>query len=393
MKTTVLTNNELKQIITEIFFNKQTKATKITDESVNNAIFFASGRVGQKAMKDIAVIESMIFPVSAQGSYLDQSAALFGGIERYGASGSSTYILVIADNGTLYPQASTQFKATNGQTFELVEDLIVEENGFAYGKIRSTGIGKLTNSEANTITKVDPAPAGHIALTNEFTATGGRDIETDEDLRNRIFSHNNKISQKTLQYLSEIFRQTNEDVLFIQNLGFDEQGLLNISVVLQNGADLTENERNSLLDASQGYFALTDINVFGDDLGIKLVNPTWYEVGGNTGIDFRVEIYSNFDIDQVRKNIQIAMSRYFDIRYWTEDRKVEWDDLLQIVKQTEGVKYVPDDFFKPSVDEIVPLNELPRIKKFVMRDIDGNLISDNQGVLTPIFYPLEQLES
>jgi hypothetical protein len=68
---------------------------------------------------------------------------------------------------------------------------------------------------------------------------------------------------------------------------------------------------------------------------------------------------------------------------------VEWDELLRIVKKVEGVKYVPDDFFNPSTDEEVPQNELPRIKTFVMRDLAGNILSDNNGVLSPIFYPNE----
>ena len=76
-----------------------------------------------------------------------------------------------------------------------------------------------------------------------------------------------------------------------------------------------------------------------------------------------------------------------DFRFWKSGEKIEWDDLLQIVKETDGVRYVPDAFFKPRIDEIVPVNMFPRVKDFKMRDVEGNIIFDNQGNLSPIFYP------
>jgi hypothetical protein len=387
MFTKIMTIEAIKSLIGEVFFNKQSHTTKISDQSSVNAIFYGLASVTQKAMKDIALVESHIFPQSANGTKLDTAGQLFSSISRYSASGSSTYLLLVASSGTVYPQATTTFSGKNGVDFELDVDFIMGTSGFGYAKVRSVDTGKVTNVDANTITSVSPEPAGHIAVTNEFKAGGGRDIESDEDFRNRIKSHRNIRAQKTLAYLAEVFRAVNEDVLFLQNIGFGADGKLNVAVVQQNGADLTSNELASLLDSVEGYFALTDLNKIGDNLGIELVNPTWYEVGGSTGVDFRVQLLENYDPDQARKNIQVAMSRYFDIRKWTINNSIEWDDLLEITKKADGVKYVPDGHFNPNVDETVPDNELPRIKKFVMRDMDGNIISDIDGVLTPIFYP------
>ena len=68
---------------------------------------------------------------------------------------------------------------------------------------------------------------------------------------------------------------------------------------------------------------------------------------------------------------------------------VEWDDLLEIVKSTDGIKYADDNAFFPSTDVTVLNNLLPRIRGFRMMDLDGNIISDIQGVLNPVFYPEE----
>jgi hypothetical protein len=223
-------------------------------------------------------------------------------------------------------------------------------------------------------------------VTNEFLATGGRDNENDDDFRLRIKQHPNIKAQKTIPYLTTVFQLENSDVLLLRNLGYDSDGLLNIMVLLQNGVDLTISELSNLLDSVEGYFSLSDLNKDGDTIGIKLVNPTWSELE----IELRADIRTNFDSDQLRKNMQIEMSRYLDIRNWFNGKIVEWDDLLQIAKETDGVKYVPDTFFTLNgiTSDLTPVdNTFPRIKRFVLYDLDGNLISDSNSVLSPIFYP------
>ena len=44
----------------------------------------------------------------------------------------------------------------------------------------------------------------------------------------------------------------------------------------------------------------------------------------------------------------------------------------------------------PQADINVPKYRLPRIRGFIMRDLDGNIIEDNNGVLSDVFYPNEE---
>jgi hypothetical protein len=169
--------------------------------------------------------------------------------------------------------------------------------------------------------------------------------------------------------------------------GVDSDGKKTFSITTQNGSDLQPSELEDIIDQTKQYFSLNDMNVFGDVLGVKLINSTWHEVNGSTGVDFRVDVWSSYDPNAVRKQIQINLTKYLDWRYWIVGGKVEWDELLRIVKDTEGVKYVPDEYFYPRVDEVVLASKLPRIKKFVMRDLNGSIISDSAGVLSPVFYP------
>jgi hypothetical protein len=389
MITRQLTIETLKSIWGEIFFNKQSTVTKITDESVLNANAFADSRLAQIILKEIALNEATIFPDYATETNLDNAGMLFASLERNSECQSSTTLLVIAASGTVYPASTTIFSSKSGIQFTLVDTLTIGDNGYGYAPVTSIDTGLRANVLANTITIVSPEPTGHTAVTNEFMATGGSDDEIDEDFRARIKSHPNIVAQKTFAYIQEIARIYNTDILLLQNLGFDNDNVFNIGVLTRNMTDLTTGEQSALLDDISPYLAMSDINKQGDTLNIKLSNAVKFSVGGESvGLDFRVQLYDNYDSDIVRKNIQIGISRFLDPRKWVSGGIILWTDLLRIATETSGVKYIPDKFFYPQVDIIIPTNQFPRIKIFVMRDLDGNPISDNAGVLSDVFYPI-----
>ena len=386
MITEITTVEKLKQLFLEIFINKTDKVSDISDNSVVNATAYGVSKVAQKCLKDIAIVESHIFPDSASGVYLDRSATLFGCPERITTPiKSSTYLRIIATPGTLYKAGVQFFNNYNGIRFELEKDFTVGPLGWGYTKVRSTDSGSKCNAEPNSIVTVSPVPTGHIGCTNEYYAQYGSDIESDELFRLRIKKHNNIMSRSTLLYFTEIFRAANPDILKLFNLGNNDSGQRVIGLVLQSGSSLNSTELDNLLDSVKGYFPITDLNQYGNTIGIKLQMIEWEEID----LDFRVQIPVGYDPNEVRKQIQINLTKHLDFRFWDTANKVEWDNLLQIVKMTEGVKYVSDIHFTPHNDRIVPVNKLPRIKGFIMRNLDGVIIPDSSNVLLPIFYPAQ----
>ena len=376
----------LKNLWIEMFLNKTDKVSNIADGSVLNAVAFGTAKVAQKAIKDIAIVEAQIFPTSATGTYLDKSAALFGVSPRKQALGSSTYIRVYAEPGTLY-EVGTTFISKNGIRFIVDKPFTVDNSGYGYVSVRSVITGSATNVEANSIMQVSPRPLTHIECTNEYAAIGGRDYEDDETFRNRIINYNNRLSEETVESWTQIFQDLDDRILKVMNVGLGEDGKTHIYLVTQNGSFFTDDELEELLDKATPYFGLTELNLSGESIGIVLENAKWMYVGGEQGVDFRVELSPNTDIADARKNIQIAMTKYLDFRFWEAGKVVQWDDLLQVVKTAEGVKYVPDEYFFPYFDEEVPLNMLPRIKGFRMRDLEGNILYDSGSNLSNIFYP------
>jgi hypothetical protein len=169
--------------------------------------------------------------------------------------------------------------------------------------------------------------------------------------------------------------------------GLDSQGKIQLAIVTQNGADLLPSEIDELLRNSQQYLNLTEFRALPTNrehiTSLVLKNATWYELD----ITMRVEFYNNVNIDSVRIDIITKISKYFDVRYWKGGQKIEWDDLLQIVKSTSGVRYVADQYFSPKVDIRPPSFEIPRVRQFIILDLQGTIISDINGALLPIYFP------
>lgn len=385
---TSATITNLKNLFIEMFLDKTAKVSNVADGSVVNATAFGVAKVAQKAMKDIAIKEAQIFPDTATGVYLDKAAALYGVSPRKGALGSSTYIRVSANPGTVY-DTSVTFVNKNGIRFQVDEALTVGESGYGYVKVRSVNAGYSTNVPPNSITNVSPQPQGHIECTNEYYAIGGRDSEDDETFRIRIKNNLNILSKNTIEYWTQTLNNIDDRVLKVMTAGLDEKGIYNLYIVSQNGIFFTEEELDTLLESVQGYFGISELNIEGKAVGIGIKNIDWFYVGSERGLDFRVQLQPDYDVATVRQNIQINLTKYLDFRFWTPGKIVEWDDLLDIVKKTDGVKYVPDEYFFPYYDQQVPANQLPRIRGFVMRDQDGNVLYDSDSNLSPLFYPAE----
>lgn len=385
---TSATITNLKNLFIEMFLDKTAKVSNVADGSVVNATAFGVAKVAQKAMKDIAIKEAQIFPDTATGVYLDKAAALYGVSPRKGALGSSTYIRVSANPGTVY-DTSVTFVNKNGIRFQVDEALTVGESGYGYVKVRSINAGYSTNVPPNSITNVSPQPQGHIECTNEYYAIGGRDSEDDETFRIRIKNNLNILSKNTIEYWTQTLSNIDDRVLKVMSAGLDEKGIYNLYVVSQNGIFFTEEELDTLLESAQGYFGISELNIEGKVVGIGIKNIDWFYVGSERGLDFRVQLQPDYDVSTVRQNIQVNLTKYLDFRFWTPGKIVEWDDLLDIVKKTDGVKYVPDEYFFPYYDQQVPANQLPRIRGLVMRDQDGNILYDSDSNLSPLFYPSE----
>ena len=383
MITKIVPVSDLKQMFLEILLNKTDKISDISDDSVLNGIAYGCAKVGQRLLVNQGIVEGHLFPDTAYGQYLDNIASIRGVSPRFGACGSTTYVRVIAEPGTSYIMGVQKFTSTSGVTFELEESKTVDENGFAYIKVKSTQVGTSTNVDPVSINKVSPKPNGHISVTNEYAATGGMDAESDALFRQRIKNSVNALSRGTIAFIEQVFMKINPRVLRVFKGGIASNGKMNLIICSTNGASFSQNEFDLMISRSEEYLSLYDILREVSGYALNLVNVEWQYVD----VSFRVELDSSYDVDVVRKNIQIQMNKLFDYRFWNQGDRIEWDDLLQVAKNTEGVRYIPDNYFYPQSDINVPSNKLPRIRGFIMYDLNGNIIESNNGLVSDVYYP------
>jgi len=383
MITRITPIEELKQIFTEATLNHTDKVTKISDGSVLNGVAYGISKLGQKIMKDISVIESHLFPDTAVGNNLDDMAKLRGIAPRLGSAKSTVFVRIVAEPGTIYTAGVNIFTGS-GYNFVLLNTISISNFGYAYVKLISQQAGEVTNVAPLSINAVNPKPSGHQYVVNEFEASGGRNAEEDDDFRNRIKDEVNVIARDTLSYLEQVFRKYQSNVLRVMNLGLDNEGDLNLAIASVNGVDFTAAELQNMLTKGEQYFSMNELKPNGlNSYGIKLKNTTYFPID----ISCRVEIDGSYNADIVRKEIQISLSKTVDHRYWEDGEVVDWIDLINSVKSVNGVKRVLDNYFFPNTTTIIPRGQLPIIRGFLLLNLDGDIISDSQGILNPIYYP------
>jgi hypothetical protein len=385
MITKIITVEELKQIFTEILLNKTDKISDVSNESVLNGIAYGCGKLAQRLLVNQAVVESHIFPDTAHGNYLDKLAELRGISERNSSTGSTVYIRIEGEPGATYNKDSLTFISSSGIQFTLEEDFTLDDNGWGYAKAKSIQSGSTSNVDALTINTIQGSgiPSGHIACTNEYRAVGGADEESDDTFRVRIKESINQLARTTLSYIEQVFMKINSRVLRVYKGGIDENNKFNLILVSVNGQDFTDDEFNEILSKSEEYLSLNELLVDTNDFSLKLNNVDWLPVD----VDFRVNLDPSYDADDIRRQMQIKISKLFDYRYWQYGDKIEWENILYSVRSVDGVKYIPDNHFYPQGDVNVPKYRLPRLRSFIMRDLDGNIIVDNYSVLSAFNYP------
>lgn len=387
MFTKLVSVEEYKEIFVEILINKTDSVTKVSDGSVLNGVSYGVAKIAQKINKDIALLESKIFPDTASGKSLDDIATLWGVGKRFGAKQSSTYVRLFGDAGTTYVAGTHVLKSNNGVEFDFDKNVTMPSFGWTYAKVRSRTTGVNTNVDGLTITQITPSPIGHKFVINEYVGQYGSDRENDDVYRKRIKEGANLLSRSTISQIEQVFMKVNENVLKVYYGGGDGQGRIILNVLSENGIDFNTPEFNDILLRSEKFFSLSEFRPSNfNGYGVKLQNVNWMPVD----ISMRLDIDPSYNIDEVRKEIQIRIGKYFDYRYWRPGDLIEWDNLLDIAKKTPGVRYVNDAYFYPSTDIQTEVFKLPRIRGFQLLDLDGNLIQNYSGTLNPVYYPQEK---
>ena len=387
MKTRVSSVTELKNIATEFILNGTNKLSKLSVGSVFNAVSYGIAKIGQKALREIALIESQLFPDYAVGTTLDAVAKRYGIFSRLGASQSSVYIYLYAEPGTVYNKNTCSFTSNDGITFTLNDDITIDSNKYAYALATSVESGEKTNVTPLSITNCINAPTGHKFCTNTFAAYGGRNVESDDEFRTRIENINNSISTKTLQYLAQVALNFNPNILKFVHLG-THQGKTKLGIYTQSGAAISDADLTNLAIQMREFLALNDISE-NLEQRVYFSNVDYTPIDISFKLSYMEDLYS---INDIYSSIQKKLISYIDYRYLNTKNNISWIGLYELIKSTEGVVNVNySDFLINGGQNDIVINKalLPRFRQMLIYDLSGNSLL-NTGVINymPFVYPV-----
>lgn len=383
METKIHTIEDLKDLFTQMLINKSNgKISKISENSILSGLAYGVAKIAQKGQKDSALIESEIFPEYAYGEYLDKIVERSGIQRRRRNEKSSVYVRLIAKPNTIYSKDKCIFASNTGYTFVLDQDAQIGDSGIGYFQLKSVDTGSNTNVPAESITQVSNAPAGHIYCINEVAASGGIDIESDEQLLNRLVQNFNNFALDTISKIKGVAMQYFPIIKDIRKLGTNE-GTPILGIVTVNGTNLTEEQLQSLKIYLSKYISISDYidTTLDASPNIILQNliPTYID------IDCRID-YVDIDLETLRRDISLAITKYLDYDKISSKKQIDWEELFYIVRDVYGVSSLPEQYFSPKGDISISINSYPRLRGLVLRNLQGDVISTSSSVV-PVYYP------
>lgn len=135
----------------------------------------------------------LMFPQYAWGDWLDLHAAA-AGIERRSAGYASGSVTVTGDPGTVIPDGAIFCTEATDSTpaLEYAADsmAIIPESGSVTVEVTAVEAGRESNTKKNTVVFALTSIKGLSTVNNPDDITGGTDVESDEDLLERIEEEN-----------------------------------------------------------------------------------------------------------------------------------------------------------------------------------------------------------
>lgn len=135
----------------------------------------------------------LMFPQYAWGNWLDLHAAA-AGIERRPAGYASGSVTVTGDPGTVIPDGAIFYTEATDSTpaLEYAADsmAIIPESGSVTVEVTAVEAGRESNTKKNTVVFALTSIKGLSTVNNPDDITGGTDVESDEDLLERIEEEN-----------------------------------------------------------------------------------------------------------------------------------------------------------------------------------------------------------
>ncbi|KRM11947.1 baseplate J/gp47 family protein [Lentilactobacillus farraginis] len=305
----------------------------------------------------------------ATGVNLDRIGGNYS-LMRKQAEAASTALTFTGTAGYVVP-TGTVFMDDNGNEFYSVDDCQLDANGMGSTIVVSSELGAQYNVDAGTIVN-QQSPVEEIdTVTNTDAATGGQDMETDLDYRNRLLLASNSNESGTINGIYTALMNT-QGVTAVKSV-YNSSATANdsygnppktVHYYVQGGTD--NDIANTLLTSGGGGIALVgskSVNVI-DDSGTTQV--IYFDRPTETPIYVKVSatVTDSFDQSEGTDDIKAAVEGYIESLQMGET--VVTNQFFSNIYAIDGVNYaditIGTDKSKLSTDNInLTAFEIPTI--------------------------------
>lgn len=363
-----MNRNEIEQQIINTITSLTSAITYFGKGGVIRSIIAAVSGVMHELFYDINRAKRSLFASTAKDTDLDTLAKDFN-MERLGASYAGAVLIFSGTASTSIP-AGTEVQSTDGIIFETLEAITLGDANSGYDfypseslgdkvEAKATTIGAVGNVKSNTINTLSTPIAGVDYVTNPSPATGGADVESDNDFRVRISQRIDLLNLGTLAFFEAIAKEINTEILRVYASRGEAEREAAIYVATRSGTGLTVTEKDFLQESIKTFAPL-------------LTEPVVYDVTfTDINVEITCKIETGYTIDDIFNSIVINLADLIDWSRADFGEKIEYESILETVQASEGVKDVDLTAFSPLKNIQCLANSLPRLGTVTVIDADN----------------------
>lgn len=260
-------------------------------------------------------ILQIMFPMWADGKWLDLHAKECGGMKRKAANAAYGHVTVTGKAGLDIPKGFQFAVPADGgvpaEIFETLADAEIPSNGKIEIAVQAVEVGKSGNVGADTVTIMVSPVSGITNVTNSEPMTGGAEEESDESLRKRIDDYNAGRGASFVGNNADYERWAKE----VPGVGGahtipEYHGPNSVKIIVTDEDGLPANEQ--ILEA-------VDIHIFGKDrkdpARIAPVGVIDHLVSAPTShyitFSFQLKLADGADKDEVINAYKLALQEYY----------------------------------------------------------------------------------
>lgn len=286
------------------------------------------------------------FPQTATGEYLENHAEMRG-LTRGGAAkahGTLRFSLTAARSRDVYIPKGTRCMTQSLTEFATTEDVFLRAGQlYCDAPAEATYAGKSGNASANEVNIMQNAPVGIKSVTNPQAFTGGKDEESDDELRERIIG-----SYGTLP--------NGGNVAYYEQLALSVPGVAAVKVLPRERGRGTV---DIIIASESGMPSAALIGNVSDVMDVRREISVDVDVGApsskQVNVTASIAVASGYTASGVLQNVRNAVTAYFSGSRL--GKNVLRAELAKVIYSVAGVRNY--SISAPSTDVEIDEDELP----------------------------------